>query len=83
MKIEIIKAYKSEDECIFEKEADAINQNINICIDNLEHCCQTSDSDYIAEAIIYSDIKRWFRDHPKDVRYILANINKIKDLIED
>lgn len=77
MKVEIIKAYKSEDECIFEKEADAINQNINICIDNLEHCCQTSDSD------IYSDIKRWFRDHPKDVRYILANINKIKDLIED
>ena len=32
MKVEIIKAYKSEDECIFEKEADAINQNINICI---------------------------------------------------
>lgn len=77
MKVQVIKAYKSEDDCIYEEEKDAINQNIDICIEAMNHSCNDSNSS------IYTDVKKWFRDHPKDVRYILANINKIKDLIED
>lgn len=77
MRVEQIKAYKSEDDCIFEQEADAINQNIDICIDRMEHRCEGSSSG------IYNDVKKWFRDHPGDVRYILRNIKNIKDLISD
>ena len=75
MKVQVIKAYKSEDDCIFEQEKDAINQNIDLCIENMNHNCEGSNSD------IYNDVKRWFRDYPKDVRYILANIKKINDYI--
>ena len=77
MKVEVIIAYKSEDDCIYENEKDAINQNIDLCIENMNHNCEGSNSS------IYNDVKKWFRDYPKDVRYILANIGKIKDLIED
>jgi hypothetical protein len=77
MKVQVIKAYKSEDDCLFEEENDAINQNIDLCIERMEHRCEGSSSG------IYTDIKKWFRDHPGDVRYILANIKKVKDLIPD
>ena len=77
MKVQVIKAYKTEDDCIYENENEAISQNIDLCIENMGHSCNDSNSN------IYTDVKKWFRDHPKDVRYILANIGKIKDLIED
>ena len=77
MKVQVIKAYKAEDDCIYENENDAISQNIDICIENMNHDCGSGGSS------IYQDVKKWFRDRPKDVRYILANIDKIKDLIED
>ena len=77
MKVQVIKAYKAEDDCIYENENEAISQNIDLCIENMNHSCNDSSSN------IYMDVKKWFRDHPKDVRYILANIGKIKDLIED
>ena len=77
MKVQVIKAYKSEDDCIYEDEASAINQNIDLCVENLNHSCEGSNSS------IYNDVKKWFRDHPKDVRYILANIKKINDHIAE
>jgi len=77
MKVEVIKAYKSEDGCIYENEAEATNENIDLCIQNMNHHCEGSNSN------IYNDVKKWFRDRPKDVRYILANINKIKDHIAE
>ena len=76
MKVQVIKAYKSEDDCIYEDEASAINQNIDLCVDNMNHNCEGSDSS------LYNDVKKWFLNHPKDARYILANIGKIKDFIE-
>lgn len=71
MKVQVIKAYKSEDDCIYEDEVSAINHNIDLCIDNMNH----------SNSSIYNDVKKWFRYHPKDVRYILANIKKINDHI--
>jgi hypothetical protein len=73
MKIKIIKAYKSDDGCIWESEQEAIDQNIDQCIDMLGHTCTNNNSN------IKADIKRWFRDNPKEIRYILANINKVID----
>lgn len=75
MKVEVIKAYKSEDDNIYEYENDAINQNIDLCIENMGHDCGSGESS------IYADVKKWFMNHPKDVRYILANVGKVKDLI--
>lgn len=72
MKVEIIKAYKSEDNNIWEKEADAINSNIeDLIIENLHHRCHDSESN------INHDILKWFRDHPKDIKYIQTNIKNL------
>jgi hypothetical protein len=71
MNLEIIKAYKSNDGCIWETEKEAINQNI----------CEVIDLTDIKNGDSYSTIrdklKLWFKDHPKAIRYVLANINKI------
>lgn len=71
MRVEQIKAYKSNDGCIWETEKEAVEQNIDECIGStgIEH----SDN-YSA---IVSKLKEWFRNHSKDVRYIQANIKKI------
>lgn len=72
MKVELIKAYKSEDGNIWELEADAINSNIHDIIENnLEHDCDNSNTD------IREDILKWFRDFPKDIKYIQSNISKL------
>lgn len=71
MKIALIKAYKSADGCIWENENDAMQQNIDDCIGhaNIEH----NDS----YSTICNKIKLWMKNHPKDVRYILANVRKL------
>jgi len=71
MKVEQVRAFKSEDGCIWEKEEDAIDQNINDCFDKagVNH-----DDGFTT---IRLKIKTWMKDHPKDVKYILANIHKI------
>jgi hypothetical protein len=52
MKVQVIKAYKSEDDCIYEDEASAINQNIDLCIEAMNHNCEGSNSS------IYDDVKK-------------------------
>jgi hypothetical protein len=71
MKVQKVQAFQSQDGCLWENEAEAIEQNINDCISTLNHNCGNSGGD------IYDDIKKWFSNHPKDVRYILANIHKL------
>jgi len=72
MKVELIKAYKSQDDNIWETEEEAINSNIQDIINNdLNHNCRDSDTD------IHIDILTWFRDFPKSVKYIQANISKL------
>ena len=72
MKVEQIKAYKSQDDNIWETEEEAIYSNIQDIIDNdLGHNCSDSDTN------ITEDVLIWFRDHPKSVKYIQLNISKL------
>ena len=74
MNVEKITAYKSQDGSIWEEEACAIHSNIeDIINNNLDHNCEGSNS-------IRVDLLKWFRDHPKDIKYIQANI---KNLLPD
>jgi hypothetical protein len=72
MNVEEITAFKSEDGSIWENEADAIHSNIVDSInDRLNHNCEGSSNP------ISEDILKWFRDHPKDIKYIQTNIKKL------
>jgi len=69
MNVTKITAYKSDDGSLWETESDAINDNINATINNtFEHSCDDSSGD------IVNDVKKWIKSHPKEVRYLLANI---------
>lgn len=69
MKVTKIQAFKANDGSLWEKESDAINDNINELInENLHHSCEGSNSD------LANDVKKWIRDYPREVKYILANI---------
>lgn len=69
MKVTKIQAFKANDGSLWEKESEAINDNINELIsENLHHSCEGSNSN------IVNDVKAWIRDYPKEVRYILNNI---------
>lgn len=71
MKVTKVNAFKSEDSSIWETEEEAIAQNIKDCICLLDHDCGEGSSN------ISYDIMIWFKENPKEVKYILANINKI------
>ncbi len=72
MNVKEIKAFKSADGNIWEEKADAINSNIeDLVIINLNHRCESSHTN------ITEDILKWFRDHPKDIKYIQANIKNL------
>jgi hypothetical protein len=71
MKITLIKAFRSNDGCIWESEKDAIQQNIDECFGKTN--ISTTDT-YTA---IKDKVLLWIHNNPKDVRYILNNIDKI------
>jgi hypothetical protein len=72
MNVEKITAFKSEDGSIWEKEAAAIHSNIeDIINDDLDHQCEGSGNNIKEEILI------WFRDFPKDIKYIQANIKNL------
>lgn len=71
MKIEQIKAYKSNDGCIWETEKEALEQNIDQAIDDFVQL----DSPHHANN--RTALKEFFHQHKKQVKYILANIDKI------
>lgn len=71
MNVTQIKAYKANDGCIYETEAEAIAQNIEECIGSSE----ISHGD--SYSCMVEKLRTWFRDHKKDVRYILKNIDKV------
>lgn len=52
MKVQKVQAFQSQDGCLWENEAEAIEQNINDCISTLNHNCGNSGGD------IYDDIKK-------------------------
>jgi hypothetical protein len=71
MKVDKITAYRDQNEGLHYDEKDAIEANIDICIENIGHSCNSSDSNF------YKEIKEWALNNPGDLRYILANIKKI------
>jgi hypothetical protein len=72
MKVTKTTAFKSEDGCLHETESQAINTNIIDCLNLIDHSCSDSQGD------LHDDIIDWIRNHPKAVRYILANIKHAK-----
>lgn len=72
MKVIKTTAFISEDEGLWLTESEAINSNIIDCIGLIEHDCGSSSSS------LREDIIDWFRNHPKAVRYVLANIKHAK-----
>ena len=69
MKVTKINAFKANDGSLWEKESEAINDNINGVINQtFDHSCENSTGDII------NDVKKWVKNHPKEVRYLLANI---------
>lgn len=71
MNVTPIKAYKSNDGCIWETEQEAITQNIDECI------CSLGISYGDSYSTIKEKIHEWVRNNKKDIRYILKNIDKI------
>jgi hypothetical protein len=71
MKTTKVTAFKANDENLYETESDAINSNIIDCINLIDHSCSDSGS-------LHDDIIDWFRNHPKEVRYVLTNIKHAK-----
>lgn len=72
MKTTKVTAFIAQDECLYLTESDAINSNITNCINLIDHRCNDSSSS------LCDDIIDWFRNHPKEVRYVLANIKHAK-----
>ena len=72
MNVQKITAFKSEDGAIWEKEAYAINNNIDDAIRANLNC----DSDSMSTSLIQS-ILAWFKNHPKDIKYIQAHVKKL------
>jgi hypothetical protein len=71
MKVSVIKAFQSNDGCIWETEEEAVNQNIDECLDIME----ISHGD--SYGTIREKLKKWFKDHPSQVRYVRNNIHKL------
>ncbi len=72
MNVEKITAFKANDGGIWEKENEAIHSNIvDLISDNLNHSCGDSSGN------ITEEILRWFRDFPKDIKYIQAHVKKL------
>lgn len=73
MKVTKINAFKANDGSLWETESEAINDNINEIIDQtLEHTCENSNSS------LTNDVKKWIRDYPREVKYILSNIKHVE-----
>lgn len=69
MKVIKIQAFKANDGSLWEKESEAINDNINEIInETLEHNCENSGSS------LSNDVKAWIKNNPKEVKYIVSNI---------
>lgn len=68
LKVTPVKAFKSEDGCIWETEKEAIEHNIDESMPSL-------NSETYGGKL--QEIKEWFKNNKHSVRYILANIDKI------
>jgi hypothetical protein len=71
MKVNKIQAFQDHNEGLHYDEKDAIEANIDICIEGIEHNCENSESS------LNRDIKVWAYNNPAQLRYILNNIQKI------
>lgn len=69
MKVEQVKAFKSDDGCIWNTEGEAILQNLEDCITPLyEHNSEPSRF----------DILNYIKQNKVRFRYILANVDKVE-----
>ena len=74
MKVTKVNAFKADDGTIWENEEEAITRNITDVIDCINHNCERSETD------LHDDVRQWFRNYPKEIRYILTNIDKINTI---
>lgn len=74
LKVKKVEAFRSEDGCIWETEKEAIDNNINNCIPSITYDNYSKNKEKLLE---------WFRNEKHQVRYVLANIDKIMDKRED
>lgn len=74
LKVKKVEAFRSEDGCIWKTEKDTIENNIENFIP-----CLNSDN----YSINKNRLLEWFRNEKHQVRYVLANIDKIMDKRED
>ena len=70
MKVEVIKAYKSEDGCIWETEKEAVVQNVENILDN--HFIFTKDGGITKQTLF-----TFLCNRKKELRYLLNNIVKV------
>lgn len=73
MKVKKVIAWRSDDDCIWTTEEEAIDQNIDQCI---ERCDITNNMTYTD---IKLSIRKWLKNHKSSVRYVLANIDKVNE----
>lgn len=66
MRVTKVTGYEAADGSLWETEREAIDCNINTCLDKLSHKPDQHE------------IKTWLRDNKTDIRYILSNIDKME-----
>lgn len=72
MKITKITAYKADDESLWETEKEAVQQNVQSILDEIDF--RAEDSGIAAER----KLLKWIRDEKAKVRYVIKNINNIE-----
>ena len=73
MKVTKVNAFKSNDDSLYATEQEAINDNINMAIDLIDHNCEGSTGN------LRQEVRDWFRSYPREIKYILANIKNVTD----
>jgi hypothetical protein len=76
MKVTKVNAFKSNDDSLYATEQEAINDNIDMAIDLIDHSCEGSSN-------LRQEIRDWFRNYPKEIRYIQSTIKKVDDPTEE
>jgi hypothetical protein len=72
MKVTKVTAFRADDETLWSTESDAVEQNINNALINIDF---SSDDTHSSRE---QKLKVWFKNNKADVRFILNNIDKLK-----
>jgi len=72
MKVTKLTAFQADDESLWTTESEAVEQNINIALDDMNI---SPDDSYSTRQ---TKLKVWFKNNKTSVRFILNNINKLE-----